>query len=75
MSGKSINEHDLLVAHRLKAKRNEKNITQTELGDVLGVTFQQIQKYEAGVSRISAGNLYKLAEFLGAPLDYFFAEM
>jgi PAS domain S-box-containing protein len=47
-------------------------MSQTELGAALGVTFQQIQKYERGVNRVSAGTLQKLAATLGVPISYFF---
>ena len=47
-------------------------MTQTNLGDVLGTSHQQIQKYERGINRISAGRLYVLAQALGVAIDYFF---
>jgi len=50
------------------------NVSQTGLGNLIGVTFQQIQKYERGVNRIAAGRLHRLAETLKAPITFFYAE-
>lgn len=50
-------------------------MTQTALGDAIGLTFQQIQKYETGGNRISSGRLYELAKVLDVPVSYFFQEM
>ena len=47
-------------------------MSQTKLGDAMGVTFQQIQKYENGTNRVSAGRLYAAAQHLGVTFDYFF---
>jgi transcriptional regulator with XRE-family HTH domain len=47
-------------------------MTQDALGEALGVTFQQIQKYERGVNRVGAGALYKMADALKVPISYFF---
>ena len=49
-----------------------RHLTQTQLAEYLGVTFQQIQKYENGISQISATKLYKLYRFFEIPLEYFF---
>ena len=56
------------------ALRLERGNSQTELGNLIGVTFQQIQKYERGVNRIAAGRLHRLAETLKAPITFFYAE-
>jgi transcriptional regulator with XRE-family HTH domain len=48
-------------------------MSQTELGNLLGVTFQQVQKYEKGVNRVGAGRLTKIAEVLGVAVGSFFA--
>ncbi len=50
-------------------------MTQTDLGDALGLTFQQVQKYEQGANRIGAGRLYDLARVLDVPIEYFFEDM
>jgi transcriptional regulator with XRE-family HTH domain len=50
-------------------------MTQTGLGDAIGLTFQQIQKYERGANRISASRLCDLAQVLDVPIEYFFEDM
>lgn len=63
---------DYHVGKRVQARRRETGISQTELADCLGVTFQQIQKYEKGRNRISAGRLFHIAEKLKVPVAYFY---
>ena len=53
-------------------RRKELRISQTRLGDVLGVTYQQVQKYEGGLHRVGAGALALTATFLGVPISYFY---
>lgn len=50
-------------------------VSQERLGEALGLTFQQIQKYEKGVNRIGASRLYAIAQFLDTPVQFFFAEL
>jgi transcriptional regulator with XRE-family HTH domain len=64
---------DVVVGRRLKARRRLLGITQQGLGDACGVTFQQIQKYEGAVSRVSAHMLWKLACALEVDVSYFFS--
>lgn len=71
---KTITKYDLLIARNLCRLRKEFKITQRTISKLLGVTFQQFQKYESGSNRISAGKLYELSMSLGVPLDYFFTE-
>ncbi|MCW8916685.1 MAG: helix-turn-helix domain-containing protein [Magnetovibrio sp.] len=66
---------DLHVGQRLKARRVGLRVSQSEIGKVLGVTFQQIQKYENGANRIGASNLYRLAQALNVNVSYFFDDM
>ena len=66
---------DLHVGQRLKARRVMLGISQEKLGDSLGLTFQQIQKYERGANRISASRLYHLSKVLDAPVSFFFEDM
>src|SRR5471032_888091 len=47
-------------------------MSQEKLGDMLGLTFQQVQKYEKGVNRIGAGRLYEVSRILGVPIDFFY---
>ena len=67
-----INEIDIVIGKRLFEIRTAKQKTQNAVGESIKVTFQQIQKYEAGKNRISAGNLYLLAKFLEVPVTDFF---
>lgn len=64
-------EVDLLIGQRLKEIRKIKNLTQEDIAEKLGVSFQQIQKYENGKNRISFSKLYELSNFLNVPLDSF----
>ena len=63
---------DAYVGSRLKARRQGMRMSQTKLGEVTGVSFQQIQKYENGMNRIGAGNLYKFSKALDVNVEYFF---
>jgi len=62
---------DSYVGNKLRQVRNSAGKSQTELADAIGITFQQVQKYENGINRISIGRLYKIARFLGVSFDYF----
>jgi len=72
MSDRLPNAIDRHVASRLRLRRLEAGLSQTLLADALGVTFQQLQKYEGATNRISAGALYQLALTLDVPVQYFF---
>lgn len=63
---------DLEISRRLKAKRLSLGMTQQELAGHLGLTFQQIQKYETGINRLSGGMLHKAAAALHVEPSYFF---
>lgn len=65
---------DREVAARVRAQRLACGLTQTELGKRIGVTFQQIQKYENGSNRLTAGKLIILAETLGVPVEQFLVD-
>jgi len=73
MPRRSRDPRDLEVAKRVRALRLQRGVSQTELGGVLDVTFQQVQKYETGTNRISAGRLQQIAEVLDVPVTYFYA--
>ncbi|WP_282605661.1 helix-turn-helix domain-containing protein [Pelagibius sp. Alg239-R121] len=66
----SINAY---VAENVRRRRLEVNLTQQEVARLLGISFQQLQKYEHGKNRISAGRLYQLAVILETSIDTFFA--
>jgi len=63
---------DVEVGQRIRVLRLQSGLSQTALAHQLGVTFQQVQKYEKGVNRIGAGRLTKIARVLGVPVDTFF---
>ncbi|MFN4225869.1 MAG: helix-turn-helix domain-containing protein [Hyphomonas sp.] len=63
---------DRVVGQRIRWRRRELKLTQERLGEILDLTFQQVQKYEKGVNRVSAGRLYEIAGVLGVPISYFF---
>ena len=69
------NEIDAHVGSRLRLRRLLMGISQEKLGAALGLTFQQIQKYERGVNRVGASRLYDLCNVLDVPVAYFFADM
>jgi len=69
---KSTTSHDVEVGQRIRARRMAKGMSQTELGNLLGVTFQQVQKYEKGVNRVGAGRLVRVAESLDVSVSFFF---
>ena len=61
----SEDDTDVLVGQRVRQLRLELGLTQTQLADAIGVTFQQVQKYERGANRISASKLWRIADRLG----------
>jgi transcriptional regulator with XRE-family HTH domain len=63
---------DRIVSERILARRNELEMSQPELAERVGVTFQQVQKYENGRNRVSAGRLYEIARALGVTIQYFY---
>ncbi|PKP81240.1 MAG: DNA-binding protein [Alphaproteobacteria bacterium HGW-Alphaproteobacteria-18] len=63
---------DRVVGQSIRRRRRELKLTQEKLGELLGLTFQQVQKYEKGVNRVSAGRLFEVAGVLGVPVSYFF---
>lgn len=67
-------EIDAAVGDRLRVFRKDMGLSQTELGNKIGLTFQQIQKYERGLNRIAAGRLYKFSVIFGVSVDGFFPD-
>lgn len=63
---------DLLVGRNIRILRQDRGMSQTELGKKIDVTFQQVQKYENGTNRVGSGRLYKIASILGVPIATFF---
>lgn len=66
---------DKYVGGRIRGRRMGIRISQTKLGEAIGVTFQQIQKYESGANRVGASNLAKIAKALNVDVSFFFEEM
>ena len=75
MSDSIPNPVDVHVGKRMKLRRNILHITQTELAKMLGLTFQQVQKYEKGDNRISASRLWDISKILGVPVGFFYEEI
>jgi transcriptional regulator with XRE-family HTH domain len=66
---------DVHVGHRVRIRRNQIGMSQTTLAEGLGITFQQVQKYERGSNRISTSKLYETATVLDVPITYFFEDL
>jgi transcriptional regulator with XRE-family HTH domain len=69
---RSPNPVDLHVGARIRMRRRMQGVSQEKLADALGLTFQQVQKYERGANRVSASKLYEIAAALKTPVSYFF---
>ena len=69
---KQANPIDAQVGNRVRLRRMLIGMSQERLGELLGLTFQQVQKYEKGVNRIGAGRLFEIARILGVPIDFFY---
>lgn len=63
---------DRHVGERIRRRRAELGLTQHDLASVLGISYQQVQKYETGANRVSAGRLYEMSRQLGCTIGYFF---
>jgi transcriptional regulator with XRE-family HTH domain len=69
---KKANPIDGQVGNRVRIRRMLIGMSQEKLGDLLGLTFQQVQKYEKGINRIGAGRLFEIARILDVPIDFFY---
>jgi len=69
---KQANPIDIQVGNRVRIRRMLIGMSQERLGDLLGLTFQQVQKYEKGVNRIGAGRLFEVSRILNVPVDFFY---
>ena len=72
MAKKAPNPIDKHVGSRVRMRRMMLNMSQEKLGDALGLTFQQVQKYEKGTNRIGASRLQQIANILQVPVSFFF---
>jgi len=71
-STKSPGGPDDFVGRRIRERRVMLGLTQQQLAELIGVTYQQAHKYERGINRVSAGRLYEIARVLNAPITYFY---
>jgi transcriptional regulator with XRE-family HTH domain len=74
MNMKSPGPTDKHVGNRVRMRRLMLDMTQARLGEALGVTFQQVQKYEKGTTRIGASRLQQIAQILEVPISFFFED-
>ncbi|RYG13303.1 MAG: helix-turn-helix domain-containing protein [Caulobacteraceae bacterium] len=73
-TARAVEPLDVLVGARIMARRTALGLSQTALGEMVGVSCQQLQKYEGGKNRISAARLHRLALALGLPVEAFFPD-
>jgi transcriptional regulator with XRE-family HTH domain len=75
-SGRTASEKpnpiDVQVGSRVRLRRNMLGLSQEKLGELIGLTFQQVQKYERGANRIGASRLYQLSRVLDVPVNFFY---
>ena len=74
MAGKKPNPVDIHVGSRVRLRRMLLGMSQERLGTAMGLTFQQVQKYEKGVNRIGASRLFHISKILDVPVQFFFEE-
>ncbi|WP_375628911.1 MULTISPECIES: helix-turn-helix domain-containing protein [unclassified Bartonella] len=75
MPTKNPHFNDILIGKRIRHRRISMGLSQKELGSHLGVSFQQIQKYEKGSNRVSAGCLLEIAKKLAVPITFFYTDI
>ena len=71
---KQPNPIDIHVGSRIRLRRTMLGMSQEKLGEALGITFQQVQKYEKGTNRVGASRLQNIAAILGVPVSFFFED-
>ena len=69
---KQPDEVDRFVGERIRQARREKQMTQMDIAELMGLTFQQVQKYEKGTNRVACGRLLKFSQVLDRQITYFF---
>jgi transcriptional regulator with XRE-family HTH domain len=72
---RAANAIDKKIGQRVRTRRLEIGMSQERLAELLGVTFQQVQKYEKGTNRVSASRLFHVAQVLGVPVQYFYEDL
>ncbi|WP_375651931.1 helix-turn-helix domain-containing protein [Bartonella sp. LB28NMGDW] len=75
MQTKNPHFNDISIGKKIRHRRISMGLSQKELGSYLGVSFQQIQKYEKGLNRVSAGCLLEIAKKLEVPMNFFYADL
>jgi transcriptional regulator with XRE-family HTH domain len=70
--GRRADALDAEIGRRIRARRIERGMSQTALGNQLGISFQQLQKYEKGVNRVGAGRLQRICQVLQVPITFFY---
>ena len=73
--GVRISDIDRGVGQKIRERRTLLGMTQQQLADLIGVTYQQAHKYERGINRISAGRLFEIARVLNVGVDYFYQDL
>jgi transcriptional regulator with XRE-family HTH domain len=66
---------DVEIGRKIRALRLERGLSQSGLAEGIGLTFQQVQKYEKGANRVSAGRLQQIADMLNVPITFFYSGM
>ncbi|CAO3446711.1 transcriptional regulator, Cro/CI family [Azospirillum argentinense] len=66
---------DIKIGARVRTRRTLMGLSQSDLGEAIGLTFQQVQKYERGANRIGASTLFRIAEVLDVPVSFFFDDL
>lgn len=69
---RQVRDIDAQIGQRIREARHAQGMAQTLLAKELGITFQQVQKYENGSNRVSAARLFDIANVLGMPITYFY---
>jgi len=75
LSALTANEIDVNLGQKLRQRRLELGLSQTDVAEGIELTFQQIQKYERGINRISASRLFDLSKLLKVKIEYFYEEL
>ncbi|WP_100129748.1 helix-turn-helix domain-containing protein, partial [Bartonella tribocorum] len=72
---KNPHSNDILIGKRIRLRREMLKMSQKQLGHRLGITFQQVQKYEKGLNRVGAGRLQEIADILDISIFFFYADI
>ncbi|EJF92282.1 hypothetical protein ME9_01684 [Bartonella taylorii 8TBB] len=75
MQDKIQHSYDISIGKKIRLKREMLGISQKELGTTLGITFQQVQKYEKGINRVGAGRLQQIANVMGVEISFFYTDI